>query len=67
MVANLNLQLDKSLAEKGRSLSDNTDSNDEQVHKILQESVGSGKVGNLNLDPSYLVFEPQSCKYRNLK
>lgn len=58
----MNLQLDKAMAEKGRSLSDDTDSNDEQVHKLLQESVGSGRVGNLKVDPQYLVFEPQSCK-----
>lgn len=63
LVAHLNLQLDKAMAEKGRSLSDDPDSHDEQVHKLLQESVGSGRVGNLKVDPAYLVFEPQSRTY----
>lgn len=55
----MNLQLDKAAAEKGRSL-DNGDNMDEQVHKLLQQSVGSGRVGNLKVDPQYLVFEPES-------
>lgn len=59
----MNLQVDKAMAEKGRSLSEDADSNDEHIHKILQDSVGSGKVGNLKVDPAYLVFEPQSRKY----
>lgn len=58
----MNLQLDKAIAEKGRSLSDGEDT-DEQVHKIVQESVGSGRIGNFKVDPQYLVFEPQSRKY----
>lgn len=58
----MNLQLDKAIAEKGRSLSDGEDM-DEQVHKIVQESVGSGRIGNFKVDPQYLVFEPQSRKY----
>ena len=57
----MNLQVDKATAEKGRSLSDEVDSNRE-VHEILQESVRSGKVGNLKVDPGSLVFEPLSCK-----
>lgn len=61
----MNVQVDKATAEKGRSLSDGPESNDEQVHKLLQDSVGSGKVGNLKVDPAYLVFEPQSCKFSN--
>ncbi|XP_063905310.1 uncharacterized protein LOC135124283 isoform X2 [Zophobas morio] len=59
LVANMNLQVDKATAEKGRSLSDEVDSNRE-VHEILQESVRSGKVGNLKVDPGSLVFEPLS-------
>lgn len=59
MVAVLNLQLDKAMAEKGRALSEGQDTN-EQVHKAVQESVGSGRIGNLKVDPRYLVFEPQS-------
>ncbi|XP_066143136.1 uncharacterized protein [Euwallacea fornicatus] len=59
IVAVMNLQLDKVAAEKGRSLNDLEDT-DEQVHKTIQESVGSGRIGNLKVDPRYLVFEPQS-------
>uniref|UniRef100_A0AAR5QG25 Uncharacterized protein n=2 Tax=Dendroctonus ponderosae TaxID=77166 RepID=A0AAR5QG25_DENPD len=55
----MNLQLDKAMAEKGRALSEGEDTN-EQVHKAVQESVGSGRIGNLKVDPRYLVFEPQS-------
>lgn len=58
----MNLQLERPLAEKGRALADDTSAMDEKVHKLLQESVGSGRVGNLKVDPQYLVFEPQSCK-----
>lgn len=65
IVATMNLQLDKAAAEKGRSL-DNGDDMDEQVHKLLQQSVGSGRVGNLKVDPQYLVFEPQSGEYKSL-
>ncbi|ERL91743.1 hypothetical protein D910_09069, partial [Dendroctonus ponderosae] len=59
IVAVMNLQLDKAMAEKGRALSEGEDTN-EQVHKAVQESVGSGRIGNLKVDPRYLVFEPQS-------
>ncbi|XP_030757105.1 uncharacterized protein LOC115882976 isoform X4 [Sitophilus oryzae] len=61
IVAIMNVQLDKAVLEKGRALSSSDMKNtDEQVHKIVQESVGSGRVGNLKVDPQYLVFEPQS-------
>lgn len=59
----MNVQLDKAMAEKGRALSTNAEETDEQVHKVAQESVSSGRIGNLKVDPQYLVFEPQSSKY----
>ena len=59
----MNLQLDKAMAEKGRALNTDAEDVDEQVHKVVQESVGTGRIGNLKVDPQYLVFEPQSCKY----
>lgn len=61
IIAVMNLQLDKAAAEKGRALNSPEDT-DEQVHKVVQDSVGSGRIGNLKVDPQYLVFEPQSCK-----
>jgi hypothetical protein len=63
-VVTINFQLENTNVEKGRSLTEEADPNDEQIHKILQESVGTGKVGNLKVDPGYLVFEPQSCKLK---
>lgn len=62
LIALFNLQMERPGTDKGRSLAENMNEIDEKVHKILQESVGSGKVGNLKLDPQYLVFEPQSSK-----
>lgn len=61
IIAVMNLQLDKAAAEKGRALNSPEDT-DEQVHKVVQDSVGSGRIGNLKVDPQYLVFEPQSRK-----
>lgn len=63
----MNLLLDKSVVEKGRSLAD-PDQNqlhNKEVYKTLQDSVNSGRVGNLKLDRSYFVFEPQSSKNRS--
>lgn len=62
LVAKLNLQLERPNVDKARSLAEDTSKTDEKVHKVLQDSVGSGKVGNLKVDPQFLIFEPQSCK-----
>lgn len=61
----MNLQLDKSVVEKGRSLDDPDQSNiyNKEVHRTIQDSVNSGRVGALKVDPQYFVFEPQSCEY----
>lgn len=64
VIASMDLLLDKSVVEKGRSLADPDQSQllNKEVYKTLQDSVNSGRVGNLKLDRSYFVFEPQSCK-----
>lgn len=60
----MNLLLDKSVVEKGRSLADPDQSqlHNKEVYNTLQDSVNSGRVGNLKLDRTYFVFEPQSSK-----
>lgn len=60
----MNLQLDKAVVEKGRSLADpdQNDSYNKEVYKTIQDSVNSGRVGALKVDPQYFVFEPQSCE-----
>lgn len=60
LIATMNLQLEKPVADKPQSMEETTSEMDDKVHKILQESVGSGRVGNLKVDPQYLEFEPQS-------
>lgn len=61
----MNLQLDKSVVEKGRSLADpdQSESYNKEVYKTIQDSVNSGRIGALKVDPQYFVFEPQSCKF----
>lgn len=55
----MNVVLDKAMYEKGRSLK-----NDEKsVKKAIEETVTTGHVGALNVDPFYFVFEPQSRTY----
>lgn len=55
----MSLQLDKAMVEKGRALSNEED---DQVEKIIRDSLLSGRVGALKVDPQSLVFEPQSSK-----
>lgn len=62
LIAVINLQLDKALAEKGRSLSEN-DQQMDSLKALLQNSVETGRVGALKVDPGYLLFEPESCKF----
>jgi hypothetical protein len=31
--------------------------------RVVRDTLAQGKVGNLNVDPEFLVFEPQSCEY----
>jgi hypothetical protein len=62
----MNVLFDKAMYEKGRSL-DNTKSNkvvDEEkdegkaIEQAIKESLASGKVGSLSVDPNFLDFEP---------
>lgn len=57
----MSLQLDKAMTEKGRSLSHTTD-REENVKLLLQDSVKTGKIGRLSVDPAYFVYETESCK-----
>lgn len=56
----MNVILDKAMYEKGRALKDN-ENDDKSVRRAIEETVTTGHVGALNVDPGYLVFEPQSC------
>ncbi|XP_060536686.1 uncharacterized protein LOC132708394 isoform X2 [Cylas formicarius] len=59
IVALMNLQFSRE-PDKGTSLEKHIEYTEENVHKVIQDSVGSGRIGNLKVDPQYLVFEPQS-------
>lgn len=73
VIASMNVLFDKAAYEKGRSLKSDVDndisSDDESdqkdgkaVKKILKDSLVSGKVGSLSVDPNYLDFEACECK-----
>lgn len=77
MIAKMNVLFDKTAYEKGRSLNPDVDNNlaemspeetvevhaAEVVKKALRDSLVSGKVGSLSVDPNYLDFEALECKY----
>lgn len=56
----MSLELDEAKLDRGRSLEDSHDS----VVQVLNETVISGKVGALTLDPQYLKVEPLQSKYK---
>lgn len=56
MIAVLNLQLDKAAVERGRAL-DDENNNVEQVEKAVKDSIVTGRVGALKVDPSYLYLD----------
>nr|CAD7259493.1 unnamed protein product [Timema shepardi] len=56
VIAKMNLIVDKAQFEKGRSLE--TESVN-PVEKALLDTVSTGRVGALTVNPEYLVFEPQ--------
>lgn len=68
VVAKMNLVLDKAGLIAGRSLDANTDTSSmaaaagNQAERLLQDTLATGRVGALTVDPQYLVFEPQLCK-----
>lgn len=55
----MNVVLDKAMYEKGRALK----TDEKSVRRAIEETVNTGQVGALNVDPAYLVFEPQSRKF----
>jgi len=59
VLATMNVIIDKMQYEKGRSLKEDLN----PVEKVLQETVATGRVGNLAVDPEYLVFESQGREY----
>lgn len=64
VIAKMNVLFDKAMYEKGRSLDTNknklVDEKDEgeAIEKAIKDSLASGKVGSLNVDPNFLDFEP---------
>lgn len=76
MIAKMNVLFDKAMYEKGRSLDttsaassnqvDGENTKDEEgksIERAIKESLASGKVGSLSVDPNYLEFEPLASKY----
>lgn len=62
VVTQMSILFDKANVEKGRSLDKINDHGDE-IKKILEDTVATGQFGALKVNPNYLIFEPQSCKY----
>lgn len=74
VIASMNVLFDKAAYEKGRSLKSDVendivseDTSEQQdgkvVKKILKDSLVSGKVGSLSVDPNYLDFEALECNW----
>lgn len=72
VIASMNVLFDKAAYEKGRSLKtsevdndiaseDGSEKDGKVVKKILKDSLVSGKVGSLSVDPNYLDFEALEC------
>jgi hypothetical protein len=66
----MNVLFDKAMYEKGRSLDSKSDKlvdeKDEgkAIEKAIKESLASGKVGSLSVDPNFLDFEPLGSESR---
>lgn len=71
----MNVLFDKAMYEEGRSLDTSQAASDNQVEdpsdkdmegksieKAIKDSLASGKVGSLSVDPNYLEFEPLASK-----
>lgn len=61
----MNVLFDKAMYEKGRSLdtsgnkaADAEKDEGKAIEKAIKESLASGKVGSLSVDPNFLDFEP---------
>lgn len=53
VIARMNLEVDPSTNDRGRALVPNI-----SPEEVLNSTVTAGKIGNLILDPAYLLFEP---------
>ena len=67
VIARMNVLFDKAMYEKGRSLDTSDNKLDEKdegkaIEKAIKESLASGKVGSLSVDPNFLDFEPLGSK-----
>lgn len=76
MIAKMNAYFDKSDYEKGRSLKPDEsvneiiNKNDTQamlegdvIEQAIKDTLASGKIGSLTVDPNYLDFVALECKY----
>lgn len=67
----MNVLFDKAMYEKGRSLDANNNKpvsekdEGEVIEKVIKESLASGKVGSLSVDPNFLDFEPLGSKRKS--
>lgn len=74
VVARMNVLFDKEPYEKGRSLGADTSSRSNKlemdegkiIEKAIKESLASGKVGALSVDPNFLDFEPLGGEIRSV-
>lgn len=68
VIARMNVLFDKATYEKGRSLDTTSsklvDESDEgkAIEKAIKDSLATGKVGSLSVDPNFLDFEPLGSK-----
>jgi hypothetical protein len=67
VIAKMNVLFDKATYEKGRSLDTSSSSSNKLVdekdegkviEKAIKDSLATGKVGSLSVDPNFLDFEP---------
>ena len=71
MIAKMNVLFDKAMYEKGRSLDKDNNKlveadlkdNGAVIEKAIRDSLTTGKIGSLTVDPNFLDFEPLSCKF----
>lgn len=65
IIAKMNVIFDKAAYEKGRSLQNEVGSDEEGkvIEQIIRDSLATGKVGALTVDPAYLDFEALECEF----
>lgn len=75
VITKMNIIFDKSAYEKGQSINlnqnndianDNNPDDGMIIQKALLDTLATGKVGDLFVDPNYLDFEALECKYLQL-